>query len=572
MKARRLLAAGLVLGLAGLVALWATGRLGGLTREPLPTPRAPASLVPADASAAVWLPRTAEVLELARDLSVRLEGSEGIGPLVAELLGVDAPTDDALIAAGLVPAAPVVLVRWRGAVWGAVQIAGDRGLLHLLELLGRRGLVVHTADGAPATVAAVGQGPVTIAQQAAPDEPIATLWREVDLLVVRFAPLAPLDRWLPAGGARPEKAVDPPPAADAAAFLSAPRADAAQLALPGAQEQTALLGVWLPLGDDHPLRTALRDNLGYAKVLFGGALDRLRSVRAALRADNGRLALDLRLGSEAGRFADIASYHQGFAPPTAAPLDVAAILPDETALAAQWRLNPRLVDLLPSSALKLALALRPLAPLHASLGGLALDELLLEPFAGRLGVGLLGLDDRAPLNPQLWKLRAWRGYVGVYVAVALRDVAAAQALTGAFRGALAEAGVTLRDVRLGEWRGWAVDDEVPWMLLSNGAQVVWCSGRDEEKRLRWVADGRFPSLQTALADPIAQRALGGGPGWGGVTMTTPRFVRALRRRGVPDHFVGILGGLPWAALHTSLGPDGLDLSLVLRLGELEAAP
>jgi hypothetical protein len=251
-------------------------------------------------------------------------------------------------------------------------------------------------------------------------------------------------------------------------------------------------------------------------------------------------------------------------------LDLGALLPDELALWGRARINPALLDLVPGFLRQRLLPADLLGRLHPALAGVDAQRLLIAPWDGQLGGGLLGLDDDVALDPRRLDPAALSRGASGFAFVGLRDAAAARALVGAVGAALAAADLAPTPAQLGAATGLRLPTRPPATLLAVGAGALVVVGRGEWERLERVARGRLPAI-AAHAAPGLERALVRGDGlWLGLGSTTGRLARAARRRGVPEHFVRMVASVAAATARLGLDGEGLLLEASLRPQPAEA--
>ena len=510
-----------------------------------------ASIVPADCEQIAWLDRLDRVVDLAAGLSPRMPGSEGLVEALSVLAGVDLADPDAVADAGLQLTTGAVVFAWQDAAWAAVGLRDADGADHIVGLLGRRG---HDVQARPAPEGAATAWHV----RTRADQPVeADLWWAPPVLLARVGGMGS-DGAAPAAEEPAQRAAGGSSAW--AAWKAAKRIDASVL-----QSTTGDLHLRWTLAEHSAVRVALHDALGPLALLFGGVVDRIERIDADLSLDAAGPALDVRLQAAPGGLEDIARYHAGFLPGSSpALLDLGATLPDENALLVRLRLNPKLVDLLPDAVRDAVMPASMLARLDPRLAALDARDLVIDAVDGQIAAGLIGLADEAPLDPRTWAARDLRRLLSGWVGLQARDDRAARTLLERVRGLLADAGAS-HERSLGPWAGPCTEaGTTPWCLLADGRRLLWLNGKDTFERLQWVASGRFPSLAKAARTPLERELAAGQRWWAGALITTPRVVRSLRRRGVPDHFVAMLGGVTAAAVGVEWTDDAVHLRVEVR--------
>jgi hypothetical protein len=543
-----------------------------------------------DADAAVWLgglDRTGAALAA---LTQQVEGAKGLLQAADLALGVDLTRPETLTKAGLRPDAGLVALRRAGATWVVLPVSDRRGVQHLLTRLAQRGYA------ATAATAAQDQERWHIADRQDAKRTVATVWylpppRSVALLYwPDTTPVVPPSNPQAADAA---KAADPagPEVAQAAltALLAAKPADPAKLeaiaataGLARLPESAPIRGWWrIPKAD--PLRMQVANLIGPASLVFGSVIDRVDRVVVVgeLAGPAPRLSLALQAGEPAakpedGKLADMVTYWWSFLPEVrGAMLDLADLLPDETPLLVRARLNPGMLSLVPDAIKSQILPSSALVALHPALAAVDVWSQLIAVWDGQLAGGVLAVADSVPLDPAAWPSLWWRTALRPWVAVALKTDRDAQLLLERVTAALDAAKTmgtlteTVAPAQFRDWTGIAVSGpDAPWWLLRKDRRVAFVSGQGTEDDLRRVASGRLPDLAAAIKALPATALLPGlirGEGqWLGVAVQTPRVVRALRRRGVPDYATQLLASVASLSAQVRLTPDALWIDAELR--------
>lgn len=536
---------------------------------------AAATLVPAASPAALWSAPLGDVADQLETVAGRLEGSGGLAEAAGVWLGIGRLDRAHLAHAGLRPEAGVAACVFDGALWLLVPAVSDQGAALLAKILGHRGV----------TLVARGE------RRWRSNDPSVHVWHEADGTWVARALLP--TRWAaqigaaPGASNTPGSAVAPAPAAADGAAAAAQanvvrpgetRGDAAEgdAAADAALQRwrdaprrsdaagPALQGVWtLATGDG--LRPALRSALGPATLLFGRAVDAIEAVELQVTglADAPHIALRARL--PAGLAKELASYHQGFGA-EAAGVDLGALLPDEVALQLRGRLNPALLDMIPSMLRDRLLPRELLGRLDPALATVDARALVIEAWNGELGGGLLGVaDDLVPSPRLLAEPSGLLGSLGGYVVIGLRDQAARERLQSAIEQAFAAAGSPGEPVRLGAGSGttWPKASP-PRTLLGAGHGLLLLMGDGELARWQRVADKKLPSAADVAAGALERDLLVGRDAWWAAGIAVGRIVRAARRRGIPEHFVRMIASIAAANARLDLDDRGIAVDLVVR--------
>ena len=512
-----------------------------------------AAWTPRDAVAVMWLDDLGALLADLDELGTRLEGAAGIPEALALSLGVERPTPAAFDQAGLVVSSGAVAFVWHGAAWACVALHPSRGIPHVRTWLGQRGFDL-LEEPAPGT---------WLIRRPNATSPAALVWLRGSTLLVRAA--------LPATWAAALGGESRPPVATGKAVAAPVLARSALLAELEAAEKGLPLagdgGVHLNarLGKNDALRPLLRRGLGLASLLFGGLIDGIQGLRADLRLRGRAVRLAFRLLSTPKANTDIARYHDGFLAKDSVALDLGDVLPDEIALWARVHINPRQLDMIPSFLRNRLLPATLLAALHPALAQVDARALFIDRLEGRLAAGVLGIDDKASLDPRSWIRTGLQRVLSGFVAGTLGKEADAVALSGAVRAALSGAGEQLTPLTLGRWQGWSgamLGTEVA--LLRRGNALLLIAGRGERARFERVARGRFPSLGKVAVRSMEKAMAADAIGWVGLGSTTGRIVRAARRRGVPDAFVRMVRGVAAVTMAVQLDADGVGAAVELR--------
>lgn len=487
---------------------------------------------PRDAEVVVWTEPLGRVRRELHHLTEQIPGSKGLRDITLLTAGLDLDDPDALGNAGLRDDAPLLAFRWQGAEWLAVAVRDESGARHILQLWEHRGYHVARLEA----------GQWSLADRSHLDREAGRAWHRDGVLLLRAGP-------------NPEPAL--------AAYLQAPRHSAADWSdRPGAAHLHARL-------DKDTLRQ-VHEVLGPANLLIGGAIDRLEQaeVDAVLTPVPGMHA---RLESAPGALADVAAYHSGFrasVPGTQA--GPRTLLPDETPLLLQARINPAMLAMVPTPVRDAVLPATLLTQLHPSLVGIDARQQVLDVWDGQVGLAILGIDDSVPLDPRAWHQLSWRTALRVAVTLSLRTDQDASTLLQRVRSALETTPDKPVTVQLRSWAGFAVaGPEAPWMLLQNERTVAFVSGTGELEDLQRTATGRFPDLEHAARGDLERSIVLAAP-WIGALATTPRIVRSLRRRGMPDYVVQLLASLATVSTAVVLEPDAIRLDVQVRPARTEA--
>jgi hypothetical protein len=510
----------LLIGLLSAAVVW-------WSRGPAPLPQWRAERwLPADAEMVAWSGPIGPAIDALDGLARRLPGISGLLDAVTLMVGTDLRDPTASTRAGLRRDAGWTAALWQSAVWVAIPVSSPSGPVHVIEQLRRRGHAVRQHDG-PA-----GGRRWDLAPRA-PGGLAIQVWETDGAAVLRL----PLDA---------SAAADPQTAWQR--FGATPKLSA--VAVQGAP---GLLHVRWPWRDGGQGRTALHAALGPADLLLGGLVDKVQSVEADLSLDVQRGAqLTLALQAGKGQLAEIARYHSGFVDDEAA-LDTGDLLPDETPLLLRARINPALWQSLPPLVRQMVLPAAALQVLHPALSGIDATQLP-AVWDGQLAVGILAVSDTLPLDPSQWPSQSWRGALRPFAILACKTDVQARELMDRLRTALETSAEPPQLWQAGAWAGWQMaGPEAPWALLRKGRALALVSGASAIDDLRRVAEGKFQSLGQVAAASQQQQIVQGRGVWGGGLVQTPRLVRALRRRGVPDYITQLV-----ASVHTVTGSVVLD--------------
>jgi hypothetical protein len=497
------------------------------------------SWLPAEAELVVWSDPVASVATRFDELAKTVTGLRGIWDAVQLASGVDWRDPQAIERAGLRGDAGLAAFWWRQAAWVVVPIAGARGGEHVLEQLRRRGYGV----GKPQALR-TGQLWRVAARDGQADQLL--LWQGDQAVVLRL----PLDG-TPTGDVE----------AEMLAYLSAKT-------LPVIDKAAGVLHLrwsWQAAGaaQGAKAQAALHQALGPADLLIGGAIDRLQGLDADVLLGPDGLTAQVQLRAATGKLADIASYHAGFIDDAAA-LSLGDLLPDETLLLSHLRLNPALWNTLPQSIQDLALPAHALQALHPSLSGVDARQAL-QAWDGQVAVALLAVADSVPLDPRGWAKLWWRTALRPVVAVSLRSDTQARDLHERIRAAIDTSADRTQAVSFGKWVGYSVPGpDAPWLLLRQGRMIAMASGAGTADDLRRVVEGKYAPLSQAVRGEHEKTLVDGKRYWSGSLIHTPRLVRSLRRRGVPDYATQLIGAVHSVALTLEMSSDCLTLRLAMR--------
>ncbi len=505
-------------------------------------------VVPEDADALLWLDSLAPLAQSLAQLAARVPGTAGILDAGKLVLGVDLRDADAVARAGLRNDAGICVFRWHGALWLILPITSPEGGAHLSRLLQGRGYRVGPGLGAFEDL----QNHWDIFDRQQDKVAIAHLFQSGAAAILRWQ-------------------IAPRPADHASAEYTAWRkaAHMKEKALHGAQGQMHLRMAWQKEG---PEIAALHTALGIGNLVFSGALDKIVRMEADFDMAAGKPTLRIELACQPGDLAEIAKFHQNFVVSTGPGLlDLGALLPDETPLFWRGRLNPAILNMLPSTLRDRFLPAALLSFWHPSLQGVDARSDLIAFLDGQVAAGLLGVADDFPLDPYLWTPATLRKGLRAFVAVSLQTDTQAAHFMDRVRSAIDTSSEKAVSVQMLEFSGFSVaDPQGPWLMLRKDAQVVLVSGIGAQDDLQHIADGKFPSLQAAVRGELEKSAVHGAQLWTALLTSTPRIARSLRRRGVPDYVVQMLASVAAVATTVQWTQDGLQIRLALRPSELDA--
>lgn len=520
-----ILACAVVLLLAGVGVWWSI--------RPVPAPFQWSAWTPREAEAVVWVDRLADVRTGLRRLTTALPGTQGLRDALQLTAGLDLLDPDAPTRAGLRDDAGLVAFQWQGALWLAVPVRNESGAAHLLKLLADRGYQPTAQADQQWSLADRAHGEVAAAHA----------WLRDDVMLLRTGSDA---------------------AAAYKSYLAAPR-----LTPTAFGARSGPLHAHLALTP--PTLALIHEAVGPGNLLIGAAIDKLVSLDADLRVTP-TPSLHVRTTSAPGALADVARFHSGFLPDVAgAMLDVGELLPDETPVVVRGRINPAMLQMIPETVRDRFLPASLLAHLHPALAGVDARLQLLQVWDGQVAIAGLGIADSVPLDPRAWPQLSWRTALRLAVAVSLRTDQDAASLLDRVRSALDQTSERSQAIQLGAWTGLQVPGpESPWLLLKNGRQVALVSGPGETEDLQRTASGKFPSLAKAARGELEQSVVQGKQVWIGALATTPRLVRSLRRRGMPDYIVQLLASISAISAGVTLEPDAITLDVQLRPARYEA--
>lgn len=480
--------------------------------------------VPRDADSWLWLDQPEAARRGLSSLTRSVPGLRGLPELLHLWAGIDLLDAEAVEEAGLRADAGFAAFAWRGSQWLVVPVLDDAGARRLRELLTARGWQV------------VATGPQSAQLRRVDQTEAGECWLESDR------------RWVLRLG---------PPLADARTAWTA----AAKL--PPSPPRPGVLHAHLKLAPTQ--LDAARQHLGLAAGLVGGLLDRLRTADVDLLFAGASPTLQVRLGSEPGQLADVAEYYQNFVPDDDGLLQLGEVLPDETALLVRGRLNPLLLQLGLSVLGGPGALTNVLAAWHPSLVGIDPARQLLAPWDGQWAVALLGVNDGVPLDPTQWTPAVVRGQLRWGIAGNFKSDRDAADLVARVRSAVETSGTVTTPAQVGAWTGWTVGDPAaPWTLLQNARRVMLVSGSGALDDLQRTSAGKFGTLAKQWLDEPERGLIQGRQHWWGALASTPRLVRALRRRGIPDDVVDMLGSVARVSTVARWTPDGLEWTLHLE--------
>lgn len=560
-----------------------------LTQVRLPPWQAGRWLV-ADADAALWFGPLDQTAAALRQVVQQVPGAQGILQAAELTLGVDPTQPDAVERIGLRGDAGPVLLRRKQISWLVLPVAGQHGAQHLLSRLAQRGFASRPlSSGGSATLG------WQILDRTDASQPRGAVWYlpPPDSVALVAWP----DAGLAADAAKPPS--PDTPEAMLADLRAAPAGDASALetlavaAGVGARPGGAPVRGWWRIGKSDPLRMQLANALGPTTLVLGSVIDKVTRVVVVGELSGAGPRLSVALDAEPpvptdpqrpppGPLVDFAQYWGEFLPESkGAMLQVGDLLPDETPLLVRARLNPGLLGMVPDAIKGAILPSSALSHLHPALTGVDLWSHVLQVWDGQVAGGLLAVSDNVPLDPAGWSKLWWRTALRPWLAVSLKTDTAARTLLERTEAALAAAKATgslTETYGPVQYRGWigiqVSGPDAPWWLLRQDKRVVFVSGQGSDDDLRRVAEGRLPDWQTAAAKLPALALLPGlvaGEGqWAGLAVQTPRVVRALRRRGVPDYATQLIASLSSVAAQLRLTDRALWLDVELRPGKARA--
>jgi hypothetical protein len=483
--------------------------------------------VPADADAWLWLDQPDEARRGLTALTRSVPGLRGLPEALQLWTGVDLLDADAVAEAGLRDDVGPVGFAWRGSTWLVVPVRNGDGERHLQDLAAARGWRLTAT------------GPHTARLQTAAQADAGECW------------LTPDQRWV--------------------LRLGQPLADAErawqQAAKLGDQRSTEVRpgALHLHLGIATEQREQLRKRLGPAAGLVGGVLDRLRTAELDLAFAGASPTLRVRLAGEPGQLADVAHYYQDFVPEGGGLLELGDVLPDETGLLVRGRLNPLMLQLALNLVGGPGALTTGLTNWHPALAGIDPARQVLAPWDGQWGVALLSVGDGLPLDPATWTPATIRSQFRLVLAGHFKTDQAAAELVARVRSAVDTAGQATASTQVGPWSGWTLaEPNAPWSLLQQARRVMLVSGPGAIEDLQRVASGKFASLKTTSRGDPERELVAGRRQWWGVLATTPRLVRALRRRGVPDYAVDLLAAVGQLAVVARWSADALEFTTHLQ--------
>lgn len=563
-----------------LVSVVAAGVWWWLAPPRLP-PWQPARWLVADADAALWFGPLDRTVDALGQVVEQVPGAQGILQAAELALGVDLTKPAAVAKAGLRADAGPLALRRKQINWLVVPVTGPDGAQHVLGRLGQRGYASQ-----PLTAQAGSPAGWQLLDRTDPKQALGVLWY-----------LPPPEAVVVV--AWPDAAKDAEPAAAQAALAdlrAAPPGQSAALeplaiaaGVPARPDGAPIRG-WWRIGKNDPLRMQLANALGPTTLVLGTVLDKVTRVVVLGELSGNAPRLSLALDAEPaaptdpkqpppGPLVDFAQYWGEFLPEhKGAMLAVGDLLPDETPLLVRARVNPGLLGMVPDALKAAILPSSALSHVHPALTGVDLWSHLLQVWDGQLAVGLLAVGDQVPLDPASWPKLWWRTALRPWVAFALKTDTAAKTLLERVEAALAAAKATgslAETYAPAQFRGWTGIEvsgpDAPWWVLRQDRRVVFLSGQGTQDDLRRVAEARLPDWSTAAAKLPAPALLPGlvaGEGqWAGLVVQTPRVVRALRRRGVPDYATQLLASLASVSAQLRLTDRALWLDLELRPGK-----
>ncbi len=513
---RRKLALGLV-----FIILLAGGSLAWWWAHPPLSPLQWQAWVPAQAQAVAWTQPLGKIRPELKQLITALPGASGVGEALQWTAGVDLLDAEATQEAGFRDDAGIAAFTWQDAFWLVLPVRGQTGAAHALKVLADRGFSSH-----PTT-----ETSWDIADRNNPQVQAMQAWLIDDVLLVRQGPVQ-------------------------AQALAAWRGATKRAIAPD-----TLGMIHLEAQIDPALRQALHAGLGPANLLVGGAVDKLQRMDAqlVLNAQGPDLRVSLRSADNA--LADMQKYHQDFLGSSPA-LTVGDLLADETVLLLQARINPGLLSMIPQGIRGQWLPASALRVVDPNLGALDANSLVLGAWDGQIALAILGIADSVPLDPRLAVAMPWRSSLRLALILSLRTAAQAQAVVD--MAATTLVAQQPQATQLGQWHGFFFTKAAtPWGLVASGPRLAFISGEGELADLTRTASGRFPSLGQAKHDPVVAEIIDGKSAWVGVVAQTPRVVRSLRRRGMPDYVVQLVDSIESFALKVDWTASSLELHVHL---------
>lgn len=494
--------------------------------------------LPADADVAVWSAPIGEVADQLGVLGSQVPGLRGVFDLVKLYVGVDLRDAEATARAGLRRDAGLTVCIWRNGVWLAVPIRSPAGAAHIAENLRRRGYGIG-----PSQAHSSGQSWQIDDRQGGVNR--ARVWQLSDSVVVRVA----LDA-TPTGNA--VGAID-------TLVASKPRTDM-DLAGAAIRAETAW-GLQTPQAK--LIQGQLHKLLGPADLAIGAAVDLVHSAGVRLDIGAERTSLTVKCRTEPNKLKDIADFHQNFVL-AGGELAIADLLPDETPLLLRARINPALWNNVPEFLRERVVPTSALTLLHSSLSAVDARQILAQ-WDGQIAVALLAIGDQVPLDPNGWRNLWWRTALRLAVAVSFKtDTLAADVVTK-LAAAIDTSAERTQVAQFGAWTGFSVPGpESPLFVLRKGKHVAMVAGTAAGDDLRRVVEGKFEALAKVARDGTDREIVDGKATWLGARVNTPRLVRSLRRRGVPDYAVQLVGAIEIVDARVQLGPSELVLELVLQ--------
>jgi len=560
-RSRNVALAALFVGL--IVIGWGVWRFEAGRAAKQNEPAAAQRIVPSDAELAVLFPTFEGLRQGLLAFSEGLEGADGLTEAVKALAGIDLKQPDALSRVGLEPTGDASAFYFASAFWLVLSSRDPQAATtHVRGLLEARGYTgFEPAAGLPDVL--------VVRDRASPDRPAAFLAFNNELVFLIF-PAAPRD--LKAG-------VPSDPAIASTLFaalhgaterlVDSPRLAAARKRLDatGSDPDTLLVARFPDGAERDKAIDKVLEALGPNGLLAGAFLRGLDQFVASFHVDRDTCSVRLGLLMKAPEA------NKGLPPPTrdlaqrwvtfqGGALPLGDVLPDDVAALVRLRVNPSVVGTVPQALFDQVVPKGVLGSVHPSLAEVDPRADLLAHLAGDVAVGLLGLDPKAALNPVAWGQgpRALAEALHGFVAFDVQDPAPLLARIGALKPAASAAGAQVADIAIGKWRGseWRFGSTV-LLVLSEGKRFVVVNGEGERERLERVARGELPSLGAASKRSLEACVASGEPHLLSALATTGRVVRELRRRGIPDYFTGMLGGIRSIAATLDLDAESLLL-------------